>query len=114
MVAAQHGYSKVVFYLLALQAPVDTVDRRGFTSLMYAARAAAGERAFCPTSSGMAFRNYEETVRLLLRYGASTTISNNNGDSALAIAYASGNVTLARMLEAAAPQQQKGTRVCLK
>lgn len=115
MVAAKLGYSKAVLYLLALQANVNETDAQEFTALMYAAQAEPWANTFCPTSSGMVFRNYAETVRLLLRHGAQTDVSNTCGDTALDIARASGNATLIRMLESAqAAKPHKGTRVCLK
>jgi ankyrin repeat protein len=115
MVAAKLGYSKVVLYLLALQANANETDAQGFTALMHAAHGESRAAAFCPTSSGMVFRNYAETMRLLLRHGAEIDISNNRGDTALDIAHASGNATLIRILEAAQKAKPpKGTRVCLK
>jgi ankyrin repeat protein len=114
MIAARLGYSKAVLYLLALHANANEIDAQGRTALMHAASSGPSTDAFCPTSSGMVFRNYPETVRLLLRHAADSAISNKQGETALDIARASGSAALIRILEAVRAKPQKGTRVCLK
>lgn len=66
MIATYYGHSSLVKYLVENGAVVNSQDKRGWTSLMYAA-----------------YDNYTEIAKSLLEHNASVTIKNSEGKTAL-------------------------------
>lgn len=81
MLAAYHGHTPVVRYLLGCGAHPDSADRGGGTVLM-----------------GAAFKGDIEVVRLLVQYGADVAARNAKGQTASDFAHLFGRAEVARFL----------------
>lgn len=84
MEAADHGAVSVAEYLLSHPVAVDEANRYGWTALMFAAR-----------------RSNQDMVSLLKNHGASISLKDTSGETAVSIAESAGQSAIAAQMQSA-------------